>query len=119
MLLRLITLHPQADVSLSPFPFATAGQEQAEQEGRTLAVTRSALQSNRNQRCKAECRDCRGFSDPLCKAYNSRTQTIPTFPSHKPEKALTISMEMTLSGEQDYIQLQLAGWMQKLEVLVD
>lgn len=48
------------------------------------------------------------------KPATSRTQTIPTFPGHKPEKALTISTEMALSGEQDYIQLQLAGWMQKL-----
>lgn len=119
MLLRLITSHPQADVSLSPIPFASAGQEQAEWEGRTLAVTRSALQSNRIQRCRAECRDCRGFTDPPCKAYSSRTQTIPAFPSHKPGKALTISTEMAPSGEQDYIQLQLAGWMQKLQVLVD
>lgn len=54
MLLRLITSHPQADVSLSPIPFASAGQEQAEWEGRALALSRSVLQSNRTQRCKAE-----------------------------------------------------------------
>lgn len=107
MVLRL-SIH-QADVSLSPIPFATAGQEQVEREGRTLVVTRSALQSNRIQRCKAECKDCRGFSDPLCKAYNSRSQIIPAF-SHKPEKALTISIKTALSGEQRYIQLQF-GWM--------
>lgn len=68
------------------------------------------MQSNRIQKCKAECKDCRGFSDPLCKAYNSRSQIIPTFLSHKPEKALTISIEMALSGEQHYIQLHF-GWL--------